>query len=197
MARSARTGKGRETDVLFFGAAGSGRSPLAAFWYPSFEMRLFRRGTRGAGALEYALLLFLVLVAGFFAWRFLGGSVAGSTRSASDKFQSSEGEGAGAANAAQPQGGKAATTPNAKSPETHGGTTGGHEKTGVAGNAKVAKVEQGGLRNADNSGPSARAAGDPEEAPKRRNWIKLIIIGVVVLAMMVTLYTFGKKKAST
>lgn len=163
-------------------------------------MRLFRRGTRGAGALEYALLLFLILVAGFVAYKYLGGSVSGSTKSASDKFQAGEGAGAaagagGAQAQAQGGGGKAATP--SKAGDQGGAGGGGGNKAGVAGNAKVATVEQGGVRNADNSGPSGRAAGDPEEAPKRRNWIKLVIILVVVLGMMVTIYTFGKKRAST
>jgi Flp pilus assembly pilin Flp len=162
-------------------------------------MRLFRRGTRGAGALEYALLLFLILVVGFVAWKYLGGSVSGSTKSASDKFQSSgesAGAGAGGAQGAQDQGGKGAA--GTKAPEQGGGgTTGGASKTGVAGGTKVATVEQGGLRNSDNSGPAGRNKGDPEDSPKRRNWIKLVIIIVVVLGMMVTLYTFGKKRAST
>jgi|SwirhirootsSR3_FD_contig_31_828906_length_487_multi_2_in_0_out_0_2 Flp pilus assembly pilin Flp len=44
-------------------------------------------GTRGATMVEYALLLFLILVVAYLAFKSLGSSVSAATQSANQKFQ--------------------------------------------------------------------------------------------------------------
>jgi Flp pilus assembly pilin Flp len=44
-------------------------------------------GTRGATMVEYALLLFLILVVAYLAFKNLGSSVSGATQSADAKFK--------------------------------------------------------------------------------------------------------------
>src|SRR6185436_518151 len=84
------------------------------------------RGKRGAGALEYALLIFLMIVVGFVAWKYLGGSVSGSTEKADGKFKKGESGQTAAAGAGGAQGGQAGGSQG--SDQSGGGQSGGASK---------------------------------------------------------------------
>ena len=162
-------------------------------------LRPISRGKRGAGALEYALLIFVVLVAGFLAWKFLGGSVSGSTKSAETKFNkggdTSGQTAAGGGDQGQAQqsggGGGGGTKPTQGS----GGPDRG--KSGTPGGAGVATVQKPGTGGPVEAKGSVRGAAAEEAGGKKpKNWLKYFMIALLVVGLMAAVYTFGKKKST-
>jgi Flp pilus assembly pilin Flp len=161
----------------------------------------FLRGRRGAGVVEYAILIFLLIVAAFAAWRYLGGSVKGSTDSAQGKFSGGGGSGQTAAAGGDNQssgGGGSKQGGTAGKAGGGGGGGGGAERSGTPGEAKVAHVAKPGEGGtvADNRASASRAAQAEGTAPKKSNWFKYAMIALLIVGLMAAVYTFGKKKSA-
>jgi len=158
-----------------------------------------RRGSRGAGALEYALLLFLIICVGFVAWKFLGNSVSGSTKKAETKFNKSgdtSGQHAAAGGATGDDKGGGQQASGGK-PATVGGSGGqDNSNVGTPGGAGVATVQKPGTGTPVQDHGNARVVAAEEGGKKPRSFLKWVAIALLIVGVMAAVYTFGKKKST-
>jgi hypothetical protein len=139
---------------------------------------------------EYAILIFLIIVVGFLGYKYLGGEVSKSTEASGKTFR--EGE-----SGQTVQTGKATGGAGGKPQPAAGAPPEDHSKTGAAGGAKVVTVPTtGGPVNADNTGKGKRAAAE-EGTGRPRNWVRFLAIAIVVLGVMAAIFQFGKKGKKT
>lgn len=141
----------------------------------------------------------MVLVAGFLAWKYLGGSVSGSTKNAETKFNkggdtSGQTATGGDQSQAQQSGGGGGGG-GSKAVQGSGGPDRG--KSGTPGGAGVATVQKPGTGGPVEAKGSVRGAAAEEAGGKKpKNWIKYFMIALLVVGLMAAVYTFGKKKST-
>jgi hypothetical protein len=148
-----------------------------------------------------------MIVVGFVAWKYLGGSVSKSTDKAEGKFKKGESgqtaaAGAGGAGAQQSSGDqsgdKSGSAGKQNTASGGGGGGGGTQAKGAGGGAQVATVQKPGTGGAaDNRGSGrAVAAGEEGTHQKPKNWLKYFMIALLVIGLMAAVYSFGKKKST-